>query len=122
MATPRKMLGKANSPYIISLMRLIDTPSKATIMHWCVTYAGDHILPIYERHIPGDNRPRLALMAATDWTHGRVKLPEAKQHILGCHAAARETEENPAAQAAARAIGPSASTIHMPTHPLGLAV
>ncbi len=44
----------------------------------------------------------------------------AKKVILDAHAAAREAEANPAAQAAARAIGQAASTIHSATHSLGL--
>jgi hypothetical protein len=55
MPKPRKMLGAADSPYIVSLMRLIDTQSKATIANWCMDYAEEHILPIFEKHCPGDN-------------------------------------------------------------------
>ena len=118
----RKMLGKADSPYIISLMRLIETQSKETLAKWCLDYAEQHILPIFEKSCPGDNRPRMAMDAARDWMAGKVKLPEVKNIILNeCHAAARELDENPAAQAAARACGQAAALIHTPTHSLGLA-
>jgi len=50
----RKMLGAADSPYILSLMKLIDTQSKATIARWCMDYCEEHILPIFEKHCPGD--------------------------------------------------------------------
>ena len=73
MPKPRKMLGAADSPYIVSLMRLIETQSKATIAAWCIGYA------------------------------------------------AREAEDYPAAQAAARTCGQAAACIHTPTHSLGLA-
>lgn len=46
----------------------------------------------------------------------------AKPAILACHQAAREAEANPVAQAAARAIGQAASTIHSASHALGLAL
>jgi len=119
---PRKMLGDWRDPCIQSLMRLIETQSKATIAGWCIDYADGHILPIYENAYPGDNRPRSALSAARDWLAGRVKLPEVKRIILGeCHAAAREAEDHPAAQAAARTCGQAAACIHTPTHSLGLA-
>ncbi len=121
MAKLRKMLGAADFPYIVSLMRLIETQSKETIVNWCVDYAQQHILPIYERVCPDDHRPREALTAARDWLAGRIKLPAAKAKILTTHAAAREVEGNPAAQAAARAVGQAASTIHMATHSLGIA-
>lgn len=117
----RKMLGSADAPYIVSLMRLIETQSKATIVGWCLDYAEKHFLPIYEAKCSGDARPRQSLAAARKWMAGSIKLPEAKKAILAAHAAAREAEENPAAQAAARAIGQAAGTIHAPTHALGIA-
>lgn len=118
----RKMLGNADSPYIVSLMRLIETQSKATLAKWCMDYAETYILPIYLKYYPGDERPRMALDAARDWFEGRKKLPEVKHIILNeCHAAAREAEEHPAAQAAARACGQAAACFHTPTHSLGLA-
>lgn len=40
MAKLRKMLGSADSPYIVSLMRLIETQSKETIAGWCLDYTG----------------------------------------------------------------------------------
>lgn len=115
------MLGNADSPYIVSLMRLIETQSKVTIANWGVPYAEKHILPIFEKAFPNDIRPRAALSAARDWLSGKIKLPVAKKIILDCHAAARDVENNPAAQAAARTVGQAAATIHTPTHSLGLA-
>ena len=122
MTKIRKTLGKTNSPYIVSLMRLIETQSKATIAEWCITYAEVHILPIFEKECPGDFRPRRALTAAREWLAGKVKLSEVKRIILNeCHAAARELDNHPAAQAAARACGQVASVIHVPAHSIGLA-
>jgi hypothetical protein len=70
----------------------------------------------------GDPGPSAAALAsARRWLAGAIKLPEAKPAILGCHAAAREAEGEPAAQAAARAVGQAAAAIHTPTHALGLA-
>ena len=118
----RKTLGKADSPYIVSLRRLIESKSKATIAEWCISYAETHILHIFEKECPGDFRPRNALSAARDWLAGNVKLPAVKKVILyECHAAARELNNNPVAQAAARACGQAASAIHVQTHALGLA-
>ena len=122
MAKLRKMLGAADSPYIVSLMGLIETQSKVTIAKWCMDYCEEHILPIYEKHCPGDMRPRSAITAARDWFEDRRKLPEVRQIILkDCHAAARELDSNPAAQAAARACGQASACFHTPTHSLGLA-
>lgn len=118
----RKMLGKADSPYILSLMHAIETQSKETIAKWCLDYAEEFILPIFEKHCPADKRPHMALAASREWFEGRKKLAEVKNIILNeCHAAARELDANPAAQAAARACGQAAACFHTPTHSLGLA-
>lgn len=122
MAKLRKILGAADSPYIVSLMRLIETQSKATIAKWCLDYAEENILPIYEKAFPQDFRPRSAIAASRAWFSGQKKLPEVKDIILNsCHQAARECEINPAAQAAARACGQASACFHTPTHSLGLA-
>ena len=118
----RKMLTEWEAPYIQSLVRVVEGQSKATLANWCADYAEGRLLPIYETDYPQDLRPRNALVAARDWLAGRVKLPEAKVHILAAHEAAREAEGQPAAQAAARAIGQAASTIHAATHCVGIAL
>ena len=119
----RKMLNDINAPYLQSLMRLIETQSKTTLARWSIDYARTNILPVYEQAYPGDARCEHALDAADDWMAGKVKLPYVKNIILNeCHAAARESDDNPAAQAAARACGQAAATIHTPTHSLGLAL
>lgn len=121
MAKVRKMIGKADSPYIISLMRLIETQSKNTIVKWCNEYARHHILPIYEKDYPEDSRLENALDAINEYLKGNIKLTEAKKIIKEVQIAAREAEENPAAQAAARAIGATTATINTLTSSLGLA-
>ncbi|MCL2677554.1 MAG: hypothetical protein FWE85_00700 [Clostridiales bacterium] len=119
----RKMLSDINAPYLQPLMRLIETQSKATLADWALDYAEAHMLPVYGKHCPGDARPRHALTAARAWLAGEVKLPYVKNIILNeCHAAARDLKHNPAAQAAARACGQAAATIHAPAHSLGLAL
>lgn len=81
MAVIRKMLGKADSPYIVSLMRKIEMQSKATIAKWCLNYTEANILPIFEKRCPGDDRPRRAIGASRDWFEGKKKLPEVYDHI-----------------------------------------
>jgi hypothetical protein len=122
MGKPRKMLSDWQAPYIQSLIRLIETQSKATLARWCVDYAEMHIMPLYEKHRPDDTRPLEAIRAARAWLDGLNKLPQVKKVILACHAAAREAEGDPVAQAAARAIGQCASTIHSARHCIGLAL
>jgi hypothetical protein len=121
MAKPRKMLCNLEAEYTQTLMRLIETQSKITLANWALDYAEAHYLPIYLKHYPDDPRPKSAIDAARDWLAGKVKLPAVKTIILETHKAAREAEAIPSAQAAARAIGQTASTIHAATHSLGLA-
>ena len=117
----RKMLGDVNAPSAVALRELIDTQSKDTIRKWCLVYAEDKILPIFEKHCPGDDRPRNAVIAAHDYLDGKVKFPVVKNIILNeCHAAARELDDNPTAQAAARAVGQGSAVVHTLTHSLGL--
>lgn len=117
----RKALSDWEAPYIRSLMKLIETQSKPTLAHWAVDYAESAMLPLWKERYPDDPRPQNALHAARAWLAGAIKLPQAKPEILACHAAAREAEGNPAAQAAARAIGQSSSAIHSARHCIGLA-
>jgi len=115
------MLGDVNAPSVVALRELIDTQSKDTIRKWCLGYAAEKILPIFEKQCPDDNRPRNAVNAAYDYLDGKVKFPVVKNIILNeCHAAARELDNNPVAQAAARAVGQGSAVVHTLTHSLGL--
>ena len=122
MPKRRKMLSDFDAPSIQSLVKLIETQSKATLANWAVDYADRVILPLWIKYDPDDLRPQNALNAAREWLSGAIKLPQAKKAILECHAAAREARVNLAAQAAARAIGQSASAIHSARHSIGLAL
>ena len=121
MAKLRKMLGAADSPYILSLMSLIETQSKTTIGDWCVDYAEKYILNIYEKAFPEDDRLRLEVEAYRSYRKGELKLPELKKAAALTVQAAKEAEKNPAAQAAARTIGQAIGAVYTPTHSLGLA-
>lgn len=120
MPKARKMLSDWEASYIQSLMKLIETQSKSTLVIWAVDYAERVILPLWSKYYPDDRRPQKTLNAAREWVSGAIKLQRAKTAILGCHAAAREADANPVAQAAARAIGQCASTIHSARHCIGL--
>ena len=121
MSKVKKMLSDWNAPYIQSLMESIETQSKATLAIWAVDYSEQVILPLWIKFYPDDLRPQNVLIAAREWLSGTIKLPQAKPAILECHAAAREADGNPVAQAAARTIGQCASTIHSARHCIGLA-
>lgn len=120
MPKSRKMLSDLDTPYMQALMKHIITQSKDTLLSWVLNYANIVILPLWSQYYPNDLRPKNALDAANDWLAEKIKLPQAKKLILECHSAAREADVSPVAQAAARAIGQAASTIHSSRHCLGL--
>jgi hypothetical protein len=122
MPKARKMLTEWDAPYIQSLVARIETQSKSTLAHWALDYSETVLLPLWSKYYPEDLRPQNALDAAREWLSGDIKLPQAKPFILACHAAARDADAIPTAQAAARAIGQSASTIHSARHCIGLAL
>jgi hypothetical protein len=114
------MLSNWEAPYIQSFARAADAQIKSTRIAWAIEYSESVILPIWSKHFPLDVRPRDALLAGRQWLAGAIKLPKAKVSILRCHEAARGCPDVPAAQAAARAIGQSVSTIHSAKHCFGL--
>ena len=59
------------------------------------------VLPIYEKHYPDDNRPRLAILAARDYANGLITLEELSAACDAASAAAYAACD--AASAAARA-------------------
>ncbi len=118
----RKMLTDIDAPYIVSLMRLMETQSAATIARWCVDFAQARLLPLWEASFPEDTRPLAALDAARAHLAGQLTLSEAKKQIMPCRIAAREAEGAPIAQGAARAIDAAASAIHNQAGALGIAL
>lgn len=122
MAKLRKMLTNWGEPALQALIKLIETQSKQTLIQWVLDYSETTLLPIWQSFYPNDSRPQESVFAARQWQAGIIKLPEAKQSILKCHQAARESEEHPCAQAAARAVGQASSTIHSARHCIGIAL
>lgn len=116
----RKMLSDWNAPYIQSIVKIIEQQSKITLLNWVLKYAEEYLIPLWIERRKEDKRPQKAILFAYKWRDGEVKLPEAKTHILACHEAAREVENDPIALATARAIGQSCSTIHSARHCVGL--
>nr|WP_308623997.1 hypothetical protein [uncultured Eisenbergiella sp.] len=88
------MLGAADSPYILSLMRLIETQSKTTIADWCVDYAKAHILEIYQKAYPQDERVPRVLAAYRQFRQGEdkvsagIKVAELKKAVARANGAA----------------------------------
>lgn len=78
------------------------------------------VLALFERHHPGDHRPRQAIDAITAWATGErtLGMAEVRELSLAAHAAAREAT-SPAARFAARAAGHAVAVWHVPSHAEG---
>ncbi len=72
------MLSDWRAPYIQSLMKLIETQSKATLANWAI----DCALPLWQKHYRDDSRPQEALNVARAWLAGKIKLTEAKPWLM----------------------------------------
>ena len=79
MARLRKMLGSADSPYILSLMRLIETQSNQTIADWCVSYAKENIIPIFEKAYPEDTCLKELLETFEKYRNREIELAGLKK-------------------------------------------
>ena len=119
MAKLRKMLGRADDPQIIQLMRLIETQSKTTLAAWAANCARDRYLAVYEQAYPDDRRLRELIEAVCAHLDGRVKFAEIKALLCQARSVASQAEATPAAQAAARAIATACAVIQTPTNALG---
>ena len=119
MAKLRKMLGNVEDPEIVSLMRLIETQSRETLAKWAYGYARKAFLGIYEKEFEDDRRLRDLLSATEEYINSGRKLSELKPLIKEAGKAAKEAEEKPAAQAAARAIAAACGVAGTPTNALG---
>lgn len=115
----KKLLFTRESECIQPIRELIEKQKHRTLAMWAVDCAG-RVLAIFEERYPQDKRPYEAIMAAQAWMRGDIKMPVAKKAILAAHNAATEVEHDPAACAAARAMGHAAASVHVETHALGL--
>jgi len=99
------------------LAELLNNRDKVSLAVWAADCA-EHVLPLFERHRPEDDRPRKAIEAARAFARGEIRVGVARKAALAAHAAARDCT-NDAARAAARAAGHAAATAHSARHALG---
>jgi hypothetical protein len=97
----------------------LDLTRHRLLATWAADCA-EHVLHLFARTHPDDDRPRLAIEAARAWSRGEITVGAAREAAFRAHAAAREASED-AARAAARASGQAVSTPHMADHSLGAA-
>ncbi|NLB89702.1 MAG: hypothetical protein GX786_00550, partial [Clostridiales bacterium] len=115
----RKILFSRESECIQPLRSLVEQQTHKALVLWALDCA-PRFLEIFENYYPTETRPRELLVIADLWGKGEVKMPVAKKAIHATHNAATDAQAFPSAQAAARAIGHAAATIHVETHALGI--
>jgi hypothetical protein len=116
----RKMLGDKNAPCTRALLLLIESQSKMVVCKWCIDYAEQHFLPIFEKHRSDGDHPRNALNTARDYLNGKLKFSEAKDYIW--YDVNSKKIGNPIEQAAENAILQAASVARYPSKWHALAV
>jgi len=86
-------------------------------MMWTLWAAdcAEHVLYLFERDQPADDRPLKAIEAARSWVKGELKVSVARKFALAAHAAARDASSTEST-AAARAAGHAAATTHIADH------
>lgn len=118
MAALRKMLGRLEDPSILALQEMIPTQSKTTLSAWAMTYTEDHFLSIYEKSYPDDSRLRDLLTSGRAYLAGEMKLAAWKAALREGRKIPQQAED-PAAQAAARAVTTACAVTQTPTNALG---
>jgi hypothetical protein len=113
------MLGDKNAPNTQALLSLIDAQNKETVCTWCMDYVEARVLPIFEKLVPGDERPHKALGASRAYLAGQMPFFQAKPIIWYGTAA---DAHKPIAQAAERALGQAASLARHPSRWHAIAV
>ena len=114
------ILPKIRDPRLVTLRRggtLTDADHRLLAL-WAATCA-EHVLPFFEREVPGDDRPRRAIELARAWTRGEATMTQARTAAGHAQGAARDLAG--AARAAAYAAGQAGAVPHVAAHDLGAA-
>ena len=114
------ILPKKRDPRFITVRRggtLQDTEH-----HLLANWAADcarHVLHLFEKMQPEDDRPRRAIELARAWAQGEITMTVAHNFAFAANAAAREVSG--AARQAALAAGQAVAVAHVAAHELGAA-
>lgn len=114
------ILPRVRDSRLITIRRggtLIDADHHLLVL-WAASCA-EHVLPLFERLVPDDPRPRQAIDAARAWVRG--ELPKMRTRALGGHAMGAARPLHNPARFAAYAAGQAACVAHVPEHDLGAA-
>ena len=114
------ILPKVRDPRFITVRRggTLSDADHHLLAIWAADCA-EHVLHLFERARPDDERPRRAIELGRAWTRGEVSMTEARTSAGHANAAARDLAG--AARYAAYAAGQAAAVAHVAAHELGAA-
>jgi hypothetical protein len=114
------ILPKVRDPRFITVRRggSLGDDDHRLLGIWAADCA-EHVLPLFEKARPDDDRPRRAIDFGRAWTRGEVTWAEARTVAGHANAAARDLAG--AARHAAYAAGQAAAVGHVAAHELGAA-
>jgi len=114
------ILSKVRDPRLITIRRggtLADEDHHRLAL-WAADCA-EHVLDLFERARPGDERPRRAIELGRAWARGEVRMTDARTSAGHANAAARDLTG--ASRFAAYAAAQAANVAHVAAHELGAA-
>jgi hypothetical protein len=114
------ILPKIRDPRFITVRRggILSDDDHHLLAIWAADCA-EHVLPLFERERPADDRPRRAIAMGRAWARGEVSWWDAR--AAGGHANAAARDLRGAARHAAYAAGQAAAVGHVAAHELGAA-
>ena len=86
-----QVLFAKDSAFLEDLRSMIASQSHRALVLWALDLADESVTQLASRY-PNDSRPREALDAACAWAAGEIKMRQAQQKILACHAVAKDID------------------------------
>lgn len=114
------ILPRERDPRLVTIRRggSLTDADHHLIALWAADCA-EHVLPLFERVVRDDERPRAAIAAVRQWTGG--ELPMMRTRAAGGHAMGAARPLRGPARFAAYSAGQAAVVAHVPEHDLGAA-
>jgi len=114
------ILSKVRDPRLITIRRggTLEDDDHHRLAIWAADCA-EHVVDLFERERPDDDRPRRAIELGRAWARGEVSMTQSR--AAGGHANAAARDLRGAARHAAFAAGQAAVVAHVAAHELGAA-
>ena len=112
-----QVLFAKDSVFLEDLRSMISSQSHRALVLWALDLADESVTQLASRY-PNDSRPREALDAARAWAAGEIKMRQAQQKILACHAVAKDIDTREDI-AMCHAVGQACSVVHTVGHAIG---